>query len=223
MTLPSDAVHQFLVGFQPEADKMLWKWLIIICAVIVVVYFVLPRLFGRREKPKVEIERKFLVKPEYLKDLLASASQVDTIAQGYLNDEPCRTVRVRLHNDKGVLTIKGIGSASGMSRFEWEKDIDGAEAKMLMPLCLPGLIEKLRHLVRVSKHSFEIDVFGGANAGLVLAEIELTSEDEEFERPAWLGEEVTGDKRYYNAYLAKHPFTTWATESSEDAELSTAS
>jgi CYTH domain-containing protein len=178
-------------------------------------------LLRRHEKPKVEIERKFLVKPEYLKELLASASKVDTIAQGYLNDDPGRTVRVRLHNDNGVLTIKGIGSASGMSRFEWEKNIAGAEAKMLMPLCLPGLIEKLRHLIRVG-HTFEVDVFGGANAGLVLAEIELSSEDEEFERPVWLGEEVTGDKRYYNSYLAKHPFTTWA-HSTEAAEPSTAS
>lgn len=186
-------------------------------------FFVLWLLRHLREKPKaVEIERKFLVKPEYLKELLASARKVDTIAQGYLNDEPCRTVRVRLHNDKGVLTIKGIGSASGMSRFEWEKDIDGAEAKMLMPLCLPGLIEKLRHLVPLRKLTFEIDVFGGANTGLVLAEIELTSEDEAFERPAWLGQEVTGDERYYNSYLAKHPFTTWVT-SDEAAETSPAS
>ena len=186
--------------------------LLIWLTIVFVAWVVFAVLLSRHEKPKVEIERKFLVKPEYLKELLASARRVDTIAQGYLNDEPSRTVRVRLHNENGVLTIKGIGSASGMSRFEWEKDIDGAEAKMLLPLCLPGLIEKLRHLVPVRKHTFEIDVFGGANTGLVLAEIELTSENEGFERPAWLGEDVTGDKRYYNSYLAKHPYTTWETD-----------
>jgi CYTH domain-containing protein len=200
---------------------MFWQWLTIL-AIFLVLYAILPWWCQRRKKPTVEIERKFLVKPEHLAEVLASASRVDTIAQGYLNDEPCRTVRVRLHNDKGVLTIKGIGSASGMSRFEWEKDIEGAEAKMLLPLCLPGLIEKLRHLVRVRKHTFEIDVFGGANSGLALAEIELTSENEEFERPAWLGEEVTGDQRYYNSYLAKHPFSTWE-KSDEVKEPSTAS
>lgn len=196
--------------------------LLIWLTIVFVAWVLFAVLLRRHEKPKVEIERKFLVKPEYLKELLASARSVDTIAQGYLNDEPCRTVRVRLHNDNGVLTIKGIGSADGMSRFEWEKDIDGAEAKMLLPLCLPGLIEKLRHLVPVRKHTFEIDVFGGANTGLVLAEIELTSENEGFERPAWLGEEVTGDKRYYNSYLAKNPFTTWA-KSEEVSETSPAS
>lgn len=221
MTLTSDSIHQLLVGLEPELYTMLWQWLTIL-AVIIVIYVLLPWWCQRRKKTVVEIERKFLVKPEYLTEVLASASKVDTIAQGYLNDEPSRTVRVRLHNDNGVLTIKGIGSASGMSRFEWEKDIDGAEAKMLLPLCLPGLIEKQRHLVPVRKHTFEIDVFGGANTGLVLAEIELTSENEGFERPAWLGEEVTGDKRYYNSYLAKHPFTTWA-KSEEVPETSPAS
>jgi adenylate cyclase len=176
----------------------------------------------RHKKPQIEIERKFLVKPEYLAEVLASARKVDTIAQGYLNDDPIRTVRVRLKNAQGELTIKGIGSASGMSRFEWEKFIDAADAKMLLDLCLAGKIEKLRHHVRVGRHTFEIDVFSNANAGLAVAEIELSSEGEMFERPEWLGKEVTGDKRYYNAYLAKHPFTTWA-KTDEPAETSTTS
>ena len=131
------------------------------------------------------------------------------IVQGYLNSDPERTVRVRLRGDEGFLTVKGLGSESGMSRFEWEKPISREDALTLLPLCEKGVIDKTRHLVRVGAHTYEVDVFHGENEGLVLAEVELGSEDESFEKPSWLGKEVTGDERYYNSYLSSHPYCQW--------------
>ena len=152
-----------------------------------------------------EIERKFLVDGDYKSE--ASASQ--RIVQGYLSSIPERTVRVRIKGEKGFLTIKGIGSASGASRYEWEREIPAKEAEELLALCEAGVIDKTRHLVPSGPHTFEVDEFHGDNDGLVVAEVELGSEDEDFERPAWLGEEVTGDTRYYNSQLMKQPYKDW--------------
>lgn len=152
-----------------------------------------------------EIERKFLVKGDF-KPYAAKATR---IIQGYLSSIPERTVRVRVKGDKGFITVKGIGNASGASRYEWEKEIPRSEAEELLAICEPGVIDKTRFLVESGPHTFEVDEFYGANEGLVVAEIELSAETEEFERPEWLGQEVTGDTRYFNAMLMKHPFTTW--------------
>lgn len=152
-----------------------------------------------------EIERKFLVQGDFKQ----SATKQTRITQGYLSSVPERTVRVRVKGDKGFITVKGIGSASGASRYEWEKEISVAEANELMAICEPGVIDKTRFLVPNGNHMFEVDEFYGDNEGLVVAEIELSSEDESFGKPSWLGEEVTGDKRFYNAMLMKNPFKSW--------------
>lgn len=153
-----------------------------------------------------EIECKFLVKGE---DFKQSASAVLPILQGYLSSHPERSVRVRLRGDKAYLTVKGMSDDKGLSRFEWEKEIAPHEAEELIKLCEPGIIKKLRYLVPVGKHTYEVDEFQGDNTGLVLAEIELSEVDEEFEKPDWLGKEVTGDLRYYNSSLTKHPYKNW--------------
>lgn len=152
-----------------------------------------------------EIERKFLVSGEY-KSLAYDSRR---IKQGYLNSNPGRTVRVRISDDKGYITIKGPTGQTGMSRFEWEKEISLQEAESLFLLCEPGVIDKTRYLVRSGKHTFEVDEFYGENEGLVMAEIELTDEDEAFTKPAFIGIEVTGDRRYYNSELKKTPYTRW--------------
>lgn len=152
-----------------------------------------------------EIERKFLVRGEFKS--LAYASE--RIVQGYLSSVPERTVRVRIKGEKGFLTIKGIADEEGVSRYEWEKEIPANEAQELMQLCEPGVIDKVRYLVKYGTHVFEVDEFRGENAGLILAEVELQAAAEDFERPEWLGEEVTGDKRYYNSMLSKCPYTQW--------------
>lgn len=152
-----------------------------------------------------EVERKFLVRGAFADQVTRSTR----IVQGYLSSVPERTVRVRIKGDRGFLTIKGIGSASGASRFEWEQEIPPGEAEQLLAICEPGVIDKVRHLVPAGAHTFEVDEFHGANEGLVLAEVELASEGEAFVRPDWLGEEVTGDPRYYNSMLMKRPYTTW--------------
>ena len=152
-----------------------------------------------------EIERKFLVKGEY-KSLAFSQSR---IIQGYISSAHGRTVRVRVRDDKGYLTIKGASNASGTTRFEWEKELPLDEAEQLMQLCEPGVIDKTRYLVRSGGHVFEVDEFYGDNEGLVVAEVELASEDEAFVKPGFIGEEVTGDKRYYNSQLMKKPYNTW--------------
>ena len=153
-----------------------------------------------------EIERKFLVTSI---DFIAQSNNQNRIVQGYLNSNPSRTVRVRIKGAKGFLTIKGKGNASGTTRFEWEKEIDVAEAESLLLLCEKGIIDKIRYEILVGKHTFEVDVFSGENQGLVMAEVELSEENEFFEKPNWLGIEVTGDKRFFNSYLSENPFTTW--------------
>lgn len=154
----------------------------------------------------IEIERKFLVTSKAFK---TQASAEKKISQGYLNSDPERTVRIRIANDKGFLTIKGKGNESGMSRFEWEKEIPVEEARALLALSEKGAIDKTRFEIKVGNHTYEVDEFYGENDGLIIAEIELSSENEAFEKPEWLGEEVTNDERYYNAYLSKNPFRYW--------------
>jgi adenylate cyclase len=154
----------------------------------------------------IEIERKFLVKSDaFLKEF----KKQNRIVQGYLSSVPKRTVRVRIKNDKGYLTIKGESNESGLSRMEWEKEIDVKEAQILLQICESGIIDKIRYDIEFKNHTFEVDVFEGNNKGLVIAEIELQSENDSFEKPNWLGKEVTGDEKYYNAYLSKNPFKNW--------------
>lgn len=154
----------------------------------------------------IEIERKFLVKTEEFKK---SSFAKNEIAQGYLNSDPERTVRIRIKGNQGYLTIKGKGNETGMSRLEWEKEISVDEAKMLLNLCESGVISKTRYEVPLGNHVYEVDVFFGENEGLIVAEIELQSEEEAFEKPDWLGEEVTNNEKYYNSYLSKNPFKKW--------------
>jgi adenylate cyclase len=154
----------------------------------------------------IEIERKFLVVTNAFK---SDALRQNQIAQGYLSTHTERTVRVRIKGEKGYLTIKGESNETGLSRFEWEKEILVAEAKQLLELCEKGVIEKIRYEIQVGEHLFEVDEFLGENKGLVIAEVELQSESEIFEKPSWLGIEVTQDHRYYNSYLSQNPFTSW--------------
>ena len=154
----------------------------------------------------IEIERKFLVTSN---DFKKEAITQNRIAQGYLSSVSERTVRVRIKGNIGFLTIKGVTNESGMSRFEWEKEIPVEEASELLKLCEKGIIDKTRFEVKLGNHVFEIDEFYGQNEGLIIAEIELKSETETFEKPIWLGKEVTQDKRYYNSYLSKNPYTKW--------------
>ncbi|MGM9688452.1 MAG: CYTH domain-containing protein [Alloprevotella sp.] len=153
----------------------------------------------------LEIERKFLVQGDY-KSLAVSHSR---IKQGYICSGRGRTVRVRLRDDKGYLTIKGPSLNGGLSRYEFEKEISVDEALSLLCLCEPGMVDKIRWLVPVGKHVFEVDEFFGENEGLVLAEVELAEEGEDFERPDFLGMEVTGDRRYYNSSLKANPYKNW--------------
>lgn len=152
-----------------------------------------------------EIERKFLVTGEYKSQAYAQSR----IVQGYISSARGRTVRIRIRDGKGYLTIKGASNASGTSRYEWEKEIPLDEAQDLMKLCEPGIIDKTRYLVRSGHHTFEVDEFYGENEGLTVAEVELASENEPFVKPAFIGKEVTGDVRYYNSQLRMRPFTTW--------------
>ncbi len=157
----------------------------------------------------LEIERKFLVKDARYKELAYHASR---IAQGYICSERGRTVRIRIRDEKGYLTIKGPSDGKGMSRYEWEKEIPLEEAKELMKICEPGMIDKTRYLVRSGNHVFEVDEFYGENEGLVIAEVELASEEECYEKPDFIGEEVTGDVRYYNSFLMQNPYARWEKE-----------
>jgi len=152
-----------------------------------------------------EVERKFLVKGAFAH----LAKKKTRIVQGYLCSVPERTVRVRIKGDEGYLTIKGIGNESGASRYEWEKEIAVKEAEDLLKICEPGVIDKIRYQVKAGKHTFEVDEFHGDNEGLTVAEVELEDEKDVFEKPDWLGEEVTGDVRYYNSMLMKTPYKTW--------------
>ncbi|WP_417885423.1 CYTH domain-containing protein [Zunongwangia sp.] len=154
----------------------------------------------------IEIERKFLVKNE---DFKKQSHAFTRIKQGFLNSHPERTVRVRITNNTGFLTIKGKNNESGLTRFEWETEIPSNEAEELIKRCESEIIDKTRYLVRFDDHVFEVDEFYGDNEGLVVAEIELLQEDERFEKPEWLGVEVTGHPEYYNSQLSKNPFKNW--------------
>ncbi|AFL80584.1 hypothetical protein Aeqsu_1086 [Aequorivita sublithincola DSM 14238] len=153
-----------------------------------------------------EIERKFLVTSEAFKN---EAHKRTLIVQGFLNTNPERTVRIRIQGNDGFITVKGKSNASGISRFEWEKQISLAEAEDLLHLCEPGIIEKTRYEISADNHTFEVDDFMGENEGLIVAEIELASENEPFSKPEWLGKEVTGNVKYYNSNLSKNPFKRW--------------
>jgi adenylate cyclase len=152
-----------------------------------------------------EIERKFLVKGDF-KSLVHKSER---IVQGYLSSVPERAVRVRIKGDRGYITVKGIGNDAGTSRYEWEKEIPVEDVTNLLKICEPGVIDKIRYQVKDGNHIFEIDEFYGDNEGLTVAEVELTDENEIFNKPEWLGEEVTGAVKYYNAMLMKNPFKKW--------------
>ena len=154
----------------------------------------------------LEIERKFLVKDEGYKQQAYSHSHIQ---QGYICSSHGRTVRVRIRDERGYLTIKGPSENGGLSRYEFEKEITLDEAEHLMQLCEPGIIDKTRWLVKSGSHTFEVDEFFGENEGLVMAEVELGAEDEAYEKPDFIGQEVTGDRRYYNSHLRKLPFAKW--------------
>ncbi|WP_133757413.1 CYTH domain-containing protein [Gelidibacter sediminis] len=155
----------------------------------------------------IEIERKFLVLSDAYK---SEALNQTRIIQAFLNSDKKRTVRVRLKGDSGFLTIKGPTSQDGVSRFEWEKQISKHDAEALLPLCEDGMIEKIRYEIQSGDHIFEVDEFFGVNAGLVVAEVELKDLAENIVKPNWLGEEVTGQIRYFNSQLVKHPFKSWS-------------
>ncbi|WP_029038086.1 CYTH domain-containing protein [Salinimicrobium xinjiangense] len=154
-----------------------------------------------------EIERKFLIldTPDFRKEAFGKTR----IVQGYLNSAVERNVRVRVRGEQGFLTIKGKSSSDGLSRYEWEKEIPVSEAEELLKLCEPGIIEKFRYEIGYGNHIFEVDEFLGENEGLLLAEVELRSQEEDFQKPEWLGQEVTGNEKYYNSYLSKFPFKEW--------------
>lgn len=153
----------------------------------------------------LEIERKFLIKGDFKQ----YAYKKEAIVQGYLSSIPERTVRIRIKGEKAYLTIKGVSNASGLSRYEWEKEIHIQDARELIDICEPGIIDKVRHYIKNDNYTFEVDEFHGDNEGLVMAEIELSDEADIFEKPDWLGDEVTGDERYYNSYLSQKPYTKW--------------
>ena len=154
----------------------------------------------------IEIERKFLVLTDVYKNEAVTQKR---ITQGYLNSNPERTVRVRTKGDQGFITVKGKSNDSGTSRMEWEKEISVTDAEQLLALCEKGSIDKIRYEIKVGSHTFEVDEFFGDNAGLTIAEVELTNENEAFEKPAWLDKEVTGQIKYYNSQLNKTPYKLW--------------
>jgi len=153
-----------------------------------------------------EIERKFRVKNT---TFLQETTSKFKIVQGYLNSNPDRTVRIRLKENKAFITVKGKSNDAGTTRFEWEKEINYTEAEQLIQLCEDFIIEKIRYEVTYLNQLFEIDIFEGKNTGLIIAEIELESPNQKVVFPDWLGKEVTGDVRFYNAYLSKNPYTAW--------------
>ena len=154
----------------------------------------------------LEIERKFLVLSEAFKK---EATKKTRIVQGFLNTHKERTVRVRIKGEQAFLTVKGISSSNGLSRFEWEQEIAVKDAEKLLKLCEKGIIDKIRYEIEAGNHIFEVDEFFGDNEGLIVAEVELKDENDSFEKPLWLGKEVTGDMRYYNSQLSKLPFKKW--------------
>ena len=157
----------------------------------------------------LEIERKFLVQGDDYKKVAVSHSR---IKQGYICSGRGRTVRVRLRDHCAFLTIKGPSLDGGLSRYEFEKEITLDEAEHLFHLCEPGIIDKTRYLVPSGNHTFEVDEFYGDNEGLVMAEVELSAPDEPYEKPDFIGREVTGDRRFYNSHLRQTPFTLWKDE-----------
>ena len=154
----------------------------------------------------MEIERKFLVRDSSYRQAARSSSHIQ---QGYLSSGRGCTVRVRLRDDEAYLTIKGPSADGGLSRYEFEKTISRDEGEHLLQLCEPGIIDKTRYLVDCGSHTFEVDEFHGDNQGLVMAEVELRAADEPYERPPFLGDEVTGDRRYYNSHLRRYPYKDW--------------
>lgn len=154
----------------------------------------------------IEIERKFLVISDIFKE---EAFEKVEIKQGFLNTDPMRTVRVRIRNEDAFLTVKGKSTKNGLSRFEWEKEIEKEEAVNLLKICEPGIIEKTRYLVKEGNFTFEIDEFHGENEGLRIAEIELEDEKDSFNKPDWLGLEITGNVKYYNSQISKNPYKNW--------------
>ncbi len=153
-----------------------------------------------------EIERKFLVLDDSFKHEAFSNSHIQ---QGYICSERGRTVRIRIRDERAYITIKGPSLNGGLSRYEFEQEIPLDDARQLMTLCDPGIIDKTRWLVKSGRHTFEVDEFFGENEGLVMAEVELASEDESYEKPAFIGQEVTGDRRYYNSQLRRNPYRLW--------------
>lgn len=154
----------------------------------------------------LEVERKFLVTSDAYKN---EAQTQTRIVQGFLSTDPERTVRVRIKGDTGFLTIKGKGNDTGTTRFEWETQISFTDATDLVDLCQAVILEKIRYEIPIGKHVFEVDEFLGENKGLIIAEVELLHEDEVFEKPDWLGEEVTGVTKYYNSQLSQQPYRDW--------------
>ena len=153
-----------------------------------------------------EIERKFLVLDDSFKHEAFSKSHIQ---QGYLCSERGRTVRVRIRDERAYLTIKGPSENGGLSRYEFEYEIPLEDARQMMQFCEPGIIDNTRWLVKSGKHTFEVDEFFGDNEGLVVAEVELAHEEEPYEKPHFIGKEVTGDRRYYNSCLCVKPFNKW--------------
>jgi adenylate cyclase len=161
----------------------------------------------------MEIERKFMVRSMAFR---SQAYTSDHIKQGYICSGHGRTVRVRVRGHCAFLTIKGPSADGGLSRYEFEKEITLEEAGHLFALCEPGVIDKTRYLVKSGKHIFEVDEFHGENSGLIMAEVELHSPDEPFEKPDFIGKEVTGDRRFYNSHLREDPFAHWGSTLSEN-------
>jgi len=154
----------------------------------------------------IEIERKFLVSND---SFVTNSYKKQYIKQGFLNSDKNRTVRIRILDNLGYITIKGVSNKSGTTRFEWEKEIPKEEAETLLLLAEKKPIEKVRYLLKNNDFVFEIDVFEGLNKGLIIAEIELSHEDQNFKKPNWLGSEVTGDIKYYNSSLSNNPYSKW--------------
>lgn len=151
-----------------------------------------------------EIERKYLVADESWR---AEVGRSMRIAQGYLCSRKL-TARVRICDDRGILTFKGKSRDGGLSRFEFEREIPRRVAELLLCRC-EGVVDKVRHLVEVDGHTFEVDEFRGENEGLIVAEVELSSVTERVTLPSWIGDEVTGERCFYNSFLSKHPFKRW--------------
>jgi len=159
-----------------------------------------------------EIERKFLVKGKFKMFAIRNYR----IVQAYLSSNPKRSVRVRLSDNEAFITVKGESSIDGVSRFEWEKEISIEEAESLLEICEPGTIEKQRYVIPEKNDLFfEVDEFFGLNEGLIIAEIEMPSEDYQISKPEWLAKEVTGNARYYNANLSRNPFSKWKNSSAK--------